>query len=490
MIPKIRIYITFLFFCCFTFSCTKDFEEINNDPNRPKEIYPGVMLGQLQYKMVNTSMRGARSFTHEVMQVSAPRRSLNEGLHRYHLTPEEGDALWRNFYTNMTDVEDLLSISEKLNDNNYKAIALIYKSWAYSILTDCFGDIPFSEATKANGGVLKPAFDPQKEIYARIFQDLETANELIDAGQKLAYGGDMVYLADQPGGMLKWKKFCNSLRLRLLLRVIGRDGEINVTEQINAILGNPAQFPVFTETEDDAIFRYPGTFPYFNPYYNARTLDWREGTYFTEYFIDNLNATGDPRLGAWATQVIVEGEKVYRGIRSGYESEVEYVVNENSSYHDRLKNLPGLGIMMTYAELEFLKAELALKGFSTGATPKEHYEKGIEASMDQWGVDMPAGFSEQEGIAFNASLSPEKQLEQIMNQKYFALFFNDYQSWFEKRRTGYPALPRGTGIPAGKEFPSRILYPVYLQSLNPEKLSAAVQAMGGDNSNVKVWWDK
>ncbi len=490
MISIKKICVAFIFTCSSLASCTNDFEELNTDPNRPAEVYPGVMLGQLQYKFVNTSIRNARSFTHEVMQVSAPRTSLNEGLHRYHVTPGSGDGMWSDFYSYMTDVEDLEAISDKLNDNNYKAIALIYKSWAYSILTDCFVNVPFSEATKANAGILQPEFDQQKEIYIQILKDLEAANDLIDPEESLAYGGDMIYMADQTGGMLRWKKFCNSLRLRLLLRTLKRDGELNAADQINSILGDPAKYPVFSGTADDAIFKFPGSYPYFNPYYNARTLDWRESTYFTEFFIDHLNAVDDPRLEIWATKVVVDGESIYRGIRSGYESDVVYVVNENSSYNDRLKTLPQLGIMMTYAELEFIKAELALKGFDTGGTPEEHYENGISASMAQWEVNMPEGFLDQEEVAYDDASGTEEQLEQIMLQKYFALFFTDYQSWFEKRRTGYPVLPRGSGIPAENEFPSRILYPTYLQSLNPENLNAAVQALGGDNSRIKGWWEK
>jgi hypothetical protein len=88
------------------------------------------------------------------------------------------------------------------------------------------------------------------------------------------------------------------------------------------------------------------------------------------------------------------------------------------------------------------------------------------------------------------SAAHDVQLEQIMLQKYYAYFFVDFQAWFEKRRTGYPVLPRGSGIPAENNFPSRIPYPTYLQSLNSANLEAAVSAMGGDNSNVKVWWDK
>ena len=475
-------------------SCTHNFDEINTDPNRPKETTPGVMLGQMQYRAVNSSVTAARSFTHELMQVDAPRGSASGlGLHRYVVNP--GAGVWSNFYAYLTDIQDIYTIADRLKENNYKAIALVYKSWVYSILTDLYGDVPYSQATRATEGIVKPGFDKQKDIYIQLLKDLETANGLFDETKALTYAGDLVYNANTaPGGrnpgILKWKKFANSLRLRLLLRVLKRDGEVNAKEQITAILADPAKFPVMTGNADDAIFRYPGTLPFFNPYFNARTLDWREGTYFTEFFLSKLNADNDPRRAIWAIPVAVNGQNVYQGIQSGYPATLEYAVGKNSSYTDALKTLPQLGVMMPFAEVEFIKAELALNGYVTGKTPKAHYDAGITASIVQWGAAVPAGFLAQPTVAYNAAATPEKQLEQIMNQKYYAYFFVDYQSWFEKRRTGYPVLPRGAGIPAENKFPNRVPYPTYLQSLNPEALAAAVASMGGDRSDVKVWWEK
>lgn len=475
-------------------ACTDNFEEINTDPNRPKEITPGVMLGQLQYRIVNSAVTSARSFTHELMQVDAPRASTSgAGLHRYVVTP--GAGVWNSFYGYLNDIENIYQLADKLNENNYKAISLIYKSWAYSILTDSYGNVPYAEATKATDGILQPSFDEQRDIYVDILKNLETANGLLDASKALTYAGDLVYNANslsggKNAGIDKWKKFANSLRLRLLLRISKREGDINVNEQIQAMLADPATYPVFSSNNDNAIFRYPGTFPYFNPYYNARTLDWREGTYFTKFFLQKLNETEDPRRPIWAIPVNVNGESTFQGIESGYPTTVEYVVGKNSSYTDALKTLPQLGIMMTYAEVEFIKAELALKGFNTGKSPKGHYEAGITACMGQWGATMPQDFLQHPGVTLDESASQDVQLEQIMLQKYYAYFFVDFQAWFEKRRTGYPVLPRGSGIPAENNFPSRIPYPTYLQSLNSANLEAAVSAMGGDNSNVKVWWDK
>lgn len=493
---KISKKIKFIFavISCLLMACTDNFEELNTDPNRPKEITPGVMLGQLQYRIVNTSISSARNFTHELMQVDAPRSSSGGGgLHRYVVTP--GAGVWSNFYGYLTDIENIYATADKLNENNYKAIALVYKSWAYSILTDSYGDVPYTQATKATDGILQPAFDQQKDIYPDILKNLETANSLFDDTKALTYGGDLLYNANavsggKNAGILKWKKFANSLRLRLLLRISKREGEVNVREQINTILADPSTYPVFSSNTDNAIFRYPGTFPYFNPYYNARTLDWREGTYFTKFFLDKMNAVEDPRRAVWAIPIVVDGKNVFQGIESGYPTTLEYVVGKNSSYTDALKTLPQLGVMMTFAEVEFIKAELSLKGYTTDKTKKGHYESGVGASITQWGATLSQDFLQKPGIVYDETASAEIQLEQIMLQKYYAYFFVDFQSWFEKRRTGYPVLPRGSGIPAENNFPYRIPYPTYLQSLNPESLDAAVRAMGGDNSDLKVWWDQ
>lgn len=489
-----NIGIFFLVVCCTSISCTKNFEELNTDPNRPKEITPGVMLGQLQYRIVNSNVQAARNFTHELMQVDAPRTSAGgAGLHRYVVNP--GAGVWSNYYAYLTDIEDMYTTADRLKEANYKAIALVYKCWTYSILTDLYGDVPYSQATKAAEGNFQAAFDKQKDIYVQLLKDLDAANSLFDDTKTLTYGGDLVYNANaltggRNLGIQRWKKFCNSLKLRLLLRISKRNGEVNVSEQMSALLSDLAKYPVFTSNTDEAIFKYPGTFPYFNPFYNARNSDWRDGNYFTMFFVNKMNADNDPRRAVWMTTVAVAGTNVYQGIQSGYPTSVEYVVGRNSSYNDVLKTLPQLGIMMTYAEVEFIKAELALKGLVTGKTARQHYESGIMASMTQWGTTMPAGYLQQAGIAYNTTTTAEQQLEQIMLQKYYAFFFVDYQSWFEKRRTGYPVLPRGTGIPAENSFPSRVPYPTYLQSLNPQKLAEAVAAMGGDNSNIKVWWNK
>ena len=138
-----KIIIILVFIIGLFGSCKKGFQDLNTDPNRPKEITPGVMLGQVQYRIVNSSISAARNFTHELMQVDAPRVSASGGgLHRYVVNP--GAGVWSNFYSYMTDFQDIYAISSRLNESNYKAISMVYKTWAYSILTDLYGDVPIA----------------------------------------------------------------------------------------------------------------------------------------------------------------------------------------------------------------------------------------------------------------------------------------------------------------------------------------------------------
>jgi len=261
-----KIYLSLVAIGFLLVSCTKNFDELNTDPNRPVNINPGVMLGQLQYQFVNSSIGGSYNFTHELMQVTAPRSSPSGGIHRYYINP--GAALWTSFYNRMADIEDIIQISDKLGEKNYKAIALVYKCWAYSILTDLYGDVPYSEAAKATSGDFLPKFDTQKDIYTQILKDLITANDLFDDSKALTYGGDYVYASNtlsgnKNTGVQRWKRFCNTLRLRLLIRLIKRQSEIDVNSQIVAILADPVKYPVFASNADDGIFRYPNVYPFF-----------------------------------------------------------------------------------------------------------------------------------------------------------------------------------------------------------------------------------
>src|SRR5690606_27315932 len=199
-------------------SCTKDFEDINTDPNRIERISPGTLLNPVLYEMATFYTERSDGFTFHIMQVKVPFPSASGGIHRFDLTPNTGNSLWNNSYRWLNNVKEMYQASVMAEDVNYQAIALTLNAWIYSNLTDAFGDVPMTEAVRGEEGIYQPAFDTQEAIYTKLLDDLEAANNLYDTDIDMIYGTDLLYEND----VLSWKKFTNSLRMRLLLRVSKR----------------------------------------------------------------------------------------------------------------------------------------------------------------------------------------------------------------------------------------------------------------------------
>jgi hypothetical protein len=147
---------------------------------------------------------------------------------------------------------------------------------------------------------------------------------------------------------------------------------------------------------------------------------------------------------------------------------------------------------MRYAEVKFLQAEAALRGWGSGSA-QAHYEEGIRASLAYY--DVPASarddYLSQPGVAWNAGGSGAAQLEQIITQKWIALFTQGLELWAEYRRTGYPTLqPIPTDGQTGGAVPSRMLYPNVERTTNTQNVEDAAQQIGGDAMTTDLWWDQ
>jgi hypothetical protein len=148
--------------------------------------------------------------------------------------------------------------------------------------------------------------------------------------------------------------------------------------------------------------------------------------------------------------------------------------------------------MMNYAEVKFIMAEAAVKGW-IGSSAEAHYNDGILNSiklwMPAWSVPI-ATYIATADIAWDNAGTLDDKMEQIHLQKYYALFLADHQQWFEYRRTGHPVLPQGPGLRNNGVMPARMTYPVYVQSTNPTNYQLAVAAQGPDIISTQVWWQK
>ncbi len=479
-----RLAILFLLFIIIGFySCRKDFKEINTNPNASVAAMPEALLTPALYSVVNANLNRAMRLNNVLMQDHVP-LSNNNDIGRYLIRPSESDYMWNNWYLQLNNFRDMYQKADAINDTTLMGMALICDVWLSSQITDMFGDAPYFNAVKGKDGIYEPEFDAQKDIYTDLFAKLETANtflglnKALTAEQKTA---DPLYQGDPA----KWRKFGNSLYLRLLMRVSGKS-EMNAAATIARIVETEAaEYPIMTANTESAVLRFTTTPPYISEFYNYRDYDFNGAVSYSEFFINNLNSWKDPRIVKWATEATLG---VYLGVASGYaEGEVP---ERMSSYLAALKNEPLLGNIMNYAELQFLLAEAAMKGFITGTTAQAYYEKGVENAITFWSLELPEGHLQKEGIAWNEGATTEQKMELIMVQKYYALFFTDFQQWTEYRRTGHPVLPVGEGVQNSGQMPSRFKYPVYVQSVNAANYDIAVSRMGGDDLNTKVWWNK
>lgn len=493
--------------------CTKDFKDINTDPNNTPNALPAQLLAPALVNVLAYNMNRNRNFNNELMQITVNLSDAEGQVFRYDFPATYSDYLYNGWYSQLTNFKDIYTLArQELNYNRtYMAISLICQSWIYSMLTDTYGNVPYFQSNKAkeeNGGITEPVFDAQKDIYLDIFNKLEQADTLLATGaSNVTPASDPVY----GGNAALWRKFGNSLYLRLLMRV---SGKAEVAQQCIAKIKqmvdtSPGSYPVFASTDESAILKWTGVAPYISPWYSVREQDFRTPA-ICSFFVDNLASWHDPRIDLSTTYTtngicrwrIYPYQGAITGVPSGYAPGTSdpvkqsyftsYAQTSNGAALPSLMTEPLTGMMMNYAELKLILAEAALKGWIS--TPAQtYYNDGATASIKQWiptwSGDITALLTsgDQEWLD---SDDFDTKMEKIHLQKYYALFCTDLQQWFEYRRTGHPILPKGAGLQNNGIMPARMVYPVYVQSTNPTNYKLAVQAQGPDEISTQVWWQK
>ena len=236
---NIKMFFSGLLLTLLVSSCTKDFEELNTDPDNIQEISPNTLLNPILYELVTFNAERSEGFTMDLMQVRLPWPSASLGVHRYVVGETAGNSTWSTYYRWLNNINEMEKAAIKVDNHSYQAIALTLKAWAFSLLTDCFGDIPMTEALQGENEQLKPVFDKQQTVYTTLLQYLEQANTLFKDNHTMAYGTEMLY----NNSVSNWRRFCNSLHLRLLLRVSNKP-EMNAAEKMKLIVENPTDYPV------------------------------------------------------------------------------------------------------------------------------------------------------------------------------------------------------------------------------------------------------
>jgi hypothetical protein len=534
----------------FQITSCRDLTELNVDPNNPTNVSSNYILTYVLTSTAKTykSLGDHKTGVAGAMQYN--QMGTNDGM------PEVNQYLWTNsswagYYDILRNVEIIHEKSIAENNKFFEAISLTMRAFLYGTLTDVFGDIPYSVSLKAPEGIYFSKYDDQKSVYKGVLADLKSAELILgDAGivnHKIAASADVMYGGDP----VKWRKFVNSLRLRYCMRLIDKKADlsplgVDIVSEFNA-----AASQTFTSNVDNAVVNYLGTTG--NNSAKGGLLNTSNPEYQTKpckTMVDELKSYNDPRLHRWAipvqskwdliaktsTDITVKnwfGEtftvkilpttdtsldtSLYVGLPANIALFNAQTYNkgagpafsqpERSPYisylHPRFRANSETYIKMDlimYSEVEFLLAEAAQRGVFSVSDPETHYKNGIVASLNRWGVtDGSNGFS------FSAYYSNPKvsyslasnKLERIMDQKWISLWLY-VESWFDYRRTGYPALVTGPVTQYGAAIPLRFMYPVpsqdpkYLVNYNEavaklQTTSFVPSGQSKDHNYSKMW---
>ncbi|MDT3403836.1 SusD/RagB family nutrient-binding outer membrane lipoprotein [Mucilaginibacter terrae] len=483
--------------------CKKNFIETNTDPNGITNALPQQLLGPALVNTVSYNMLRSRTLNNELMQVTVDLGDSEGRIFRYDIRNSAADYTWNGWYSQLVNFKDIYKVASVAPNYNesYMGISLICQSWVISMLTDTYGDVPFSQAGSARDSLnYTPKFDRQRDIYLDIFNKLEEANTRLAKGSNVTSGnGDPVF----GGNAAKWRKFGNTLYLRLLMRLSGKaEVSAQCIAKIKEIIETRAtDYPLMASNDDSAVLKWTGTNFLTSPFVgnavgNVRAQDFR-ATPIAEFFINNLITWNDPRLFVQNRWSIAPFQGAFAGVPSGYApgqgiTGKSYFYATDSNFPTTLMSEPLMGNIMNYPELQFILAEAAAKGWIS--TPAENYYKsGITAGINFWlptyTVNIDAYLTAAD-IVWNNNATLDQKMEMIHVQKYYSMFYTDFQQWFEYRRTGHPVLPKGNGLRNNGVMPARLTYPVYVQSANPTNYRAAVAAQGTDAINTQVWWQK
>lgn len=479
--PLLKICL--LVFFLFPAACTKNFEDINTNPNAPEKIpatdllLSGISNGFYEALGLYYGAFGAYSVLpagYWAQHFSETVNIYGWDIYQYSLTVLEGQ--WRQMYTGpLADLQTI--IEDPDNGPNMCAAATVMRAYLLSIQADLYGDIPYAQANQVIRYV-QPVYDTQEAIYKNLTNQLkQAAAEFVPGADDLGRG-DVLY----EGDILKWKKLANTLRARLLNRYKHLDNQAR--QDLIALLNDPVTYPVFESNDDNASLTPVGILPYTAPFYQFNVY----APYYiapSSTFVDILKNSDDPRLSVFFDP---DANGEYVGVVNGSAFDPGGVIplNERSTFSAVFLSNPTLPMsILIYPELLFIKAEV----FDN----KQAYLDGIAAAMAMYGTAP----TPESTLAAETAWQANHQ-EAIGTQRWIALLLNENEAYTEFRRTGYPATIQEVHNvkPSFKGFgvPHRYGYPLIEEATNNANLSAARARQhipaGQEIYGDKMWWAK
>jgi hypothetical protein len=352
---------------------------------------------------------------------------------------------------------------------NQLGIIAILEAYTYHALVDGYGAIPFSMALQPDEFPL-PSYDSQQAVYTGIVAKLQSAISSMDASAISFDGGEPIYAGD----VASWKRFANSLLMRVAMRMSDVD-EATARTVINGISGD-----LITDNSQNALWVFDANPGIANPLFIDNVIDTRDDFAVSDVLVNMLTSMGDPRISAYAGQTI-EGD--YVGMPSGLLDADAFALKPTTSRPAAgVRAATAPAVMLDAAEVHFMLAEAYQRGLLDGDAAAA-YNAGVTASMNYWGftdADAISGY-----LAANA-YDAANWKESVGVQKWLAFYMNGPQAWAEWRRLDQPQLV----LPAAAVndvIPVRLPYPISEQTRNGTELGKVTS--NPNDLSTKLWWD-
>ncbi|SHN34924.1 SusD/RagB family nutrient-binding outer membrane lipoprotein [Mucilaginibacter sp. OK098] len=504
-------------------SCTKNFEKYNTDQTgiANKDLKVPTLFIPIEQQIFQNYQVSQNLNADAYAGYSCPPQTFGRTLYNMNYVFVDGwnQTAFNQIYTKILGPikNKLAPIGVKTSLPDFWAIALLLEVEAMDRVTDKFGPAPYS---KVGSSLISIPYDDQQSIYQQMFLQLDTASTNLQTyiaanpGKTPFVNSDVIFNGDYT----KWLKFANSLRLRLAMHIVKVDP---ATAQAQAEKALSAAGGLLSDVSDDAAIAGSGQNDYFviTASYTDNSMNASIQSYMVGY--------NDPRISKYFTPInptfTFPGASYagkYIGIRIGSDVPNKPAYSGYSVYNfTNTFTAAAPQLMMTAAEVWFLKAEAALRGWAGAGDIQTDYETGIQTSMTQYGVasgaagfiadatSTPAAYTDPQNavnsspalsaitIKWDPAAGNETKLERIITQKWLAMFPEGQEAWTEFRRTGYPKLfpvvnNNSNGTIDTKIQVRRLPYPLSEYTTNTAGVQGGVKLLNGaDNGGTRLWWD-
>lgn len=462
-------------------ACTKNIENLNDQTKKPTDVPPSALFANAQKNLVD--IMTSPSVNYNIFRLNVQwwtettyLDESNYDLSTRNIPQSFWNSLYRDVLYNLQDAKRRIPTQDPQFNTpgqmrNEMAMADIMQIYAWSVLVNTFGNVPYTQAMDIDR-YPTPVYDDAKTIYYDLLTRLDTSITALGLNTaEPAFGvNDLLYGSD----ITQWLKFGNSLKLKLAMVIADIDAPKAKT------LIEAAAPHVFTSLSDNATLVYKESPPNVNQIWVELVQSGRHDFVIGQTFADSLETLDDPRLPLYMTKDAAGG---YSGGVIGKSSKFATY----SKPVDKIQQPTFEALLLDYPEVELLLAEAAARNMSVGGTVQSHYDAGVTASVIYWGgttADAATYLTTGKG---NYNTLPGTFREKIGLQKWIALYNRGFDAWVDVRRLDYPKMAVPNAPKSG--FPMRYTYPAQEQTLNTANYEKGSGDIGGDEVSTKLFWD-